>query len=287
LIKCALLLLVCDLLLLSHPSLGDDWGSKMKIHSKVTALTAGLMLLLAAGSSVAATAVLNDSSDSLTVTGYSNTGGSGTLQTQALNWYSGSGYGMYSGTDSGSPNHAIDNNGRKESLLLNFGSSTQLSGVTVGWTGGYDSDITVLAWKPLDFMNPAINPATIAAPNFTNKTYSQLLGLGWMLVGNYGGIQADVMKEVNGGSQPVSSSYWLVMSYNNLGGGAGAAPSTSSDSTARTFVADASKDYGKFYSVSYASATTTSQVPEPASALLLGAALFSMVGLRNRRWAVR
>ncbi|HEX6734998.1 MAG TPA: exosortase-dependent surface protein XDP1 [Azonexus sp.] len=258
----------------------------MKIQYKLTMPMAGLLLSLVAAPGVAATSVLNSTVDALTVAGYSNTGSGSTLQSKALTWYSGDGYGMTSGSDSGSPNHALDNNGAKESLLLNFGASTQLNGVTIGWTGGNDSDITVLAWKPLDYMNAAINPASIAAPDIAGKTYSQLLGLGWMLVGNYGGIQEDVQKTVNGGSQPVSSSYWLVMSYNNLGGGGAAAASNSADATARTFVADSSLDYGKFYSVSYSSGTTTSKVSEPASALLLGMALFGMVGWRQRRLAV-
>ncbi len=259
----------------------------MKIHNQSTALIAALGLLLFAGQGMAATAVLNSSNDTLTVTGYANSASGGKLQTQPITWYSGSGYGMTSsGESSASPNHALDNNGNREALLLDFGASTQLTGVTVGWTGGYDSDITVLAYRPQDYMSSAINPASIAAPTLAGKTYAELLGLGWMLVGNYQNVQEGVTKTVNGGSNPVSSSYWLVMSYNSL---IGAAPSASSDTSARSFAADGSYDYGKFYSVSYnpGTTTTTNRVPEPPTALLLGMALFGMIGLGNRRLARR
>ena len=230
--------------------------------------------------------MLSSSVDALTVAGYSNTGSGATLQAKNLTWWGGSGYGLASTPSESNPEHAVDNNGYQESLLLNFGASTKLDAVTIGWNGGNDSDITVLAWNPAAYMNAAINPATIAAPSLVGKTYSDLLGLGWMLVGNYANLAAGVTKAVNGGDQPVSSSYWLVMSYNNLGGGVGA--STASDTTAGNFVADGTPDYGKFYSVAYSAGTTTeNDVSEPSSALLLGAALFGMVGWRNRRLAVR
>lgn len=261
----------------------------MKSGIHIAALAIGLALFGAVGSSLAATSVtsvLSSSVDALTVAGYSNTGSGSTLQAKNLDWWSGSGYGLKSTAGESNPEHAVDNNGYKESLLLNFGTSTQLDSVKIGWNGGNDSDITVLAWNPAAYMNALIDPATIAAPSLVGKTYADLLGLGWMLVGNYANLAAGVAKAVNGGDQPVSSSYWLVMSYNNLGGGVSA--STASDSTAGNFVADGTPDYGKFYSVAYSAGTTTeNDVSEPSSALLLGAALFGMVGWRNRRLAVR
>ncbi|WP_265947757.1 exosortase-dependent surface protein XDP1 [Dechloromonas sp. A34] len=249
----------------------------MKNRISVSMLTLGLALLASAGSGWATTSVLNSTVDALSVTGYSNTGTGGALQTKTLTWYSGSGYGVNSGGET-SPQHSLDNVGYKEALLLNFGASTQLNSVKIGWKYN-DADITVLAWKPLDYMNPAISNVT--GPTFGASTkYSDLIGLGWSLVGNYSNLVTTSEKSVNVTS-PVSSSFWLVMAYNSAFSGQQA-----SDVSARGFVADTSPDYGKFYSVSYSSGTKTqTEVSEPSTALLLGAAMFGFVGWRSRKRA--
>jgi hypothetical protein len=274
----------------------------MNFAKRVVTLSAFVGLLSASATVLAATSVLNSTTDALQVSGYTTnssgslvkaTTGSGCYSNAVsgcnpqLVWYSGSGYGISSTSgDVSSPEHALDNNGRQESLLLNFGASTELDGVKIGWNGGYDSDITVLAWKPTEYMDPAVNSGTIVAPELSGQTYSQLLGLGWMLVGNYSNLQSGVEKAVNGGDKPVSSSYWLVLSYNTLGGTAKVGDSL--DTSARGFVGDSSKDYGKFYSVSYSPGTKNeNKVSEPSTALLLGAAMVGLVGWRNRRYSLR
>ena len=257
----------------------------------------GVAFLAHAGSSMAniSTNPVTSALNTLTVAGYTDTGTSGALVkatgtaangcysinsascTPELVWYSGgSGYGLTSTqSDRSSPNHALDNNINKESLLINFGAaSKQLDKVTIGWNGGYDTDITVLAWKPSDYMNPA-NPV-VAAPVFGATTkYADLVGLGWSLVGNYANLAPSVAKSVNI-TNPVSSSYWLVMAYNSAF--SAYTPSDRSETNATI----TPLDYGKFYSVSYSDGTKN-RVPEPSTALLLGAALFGLIGQRSRR----
>lgn len=241
----------------------------MKHKTNVAALVLGVALWAGAGAAGAATSLLNDPLDSLTVTGYSNTGTGGALQSRSLNWWNGDGYGIYSLNESGSPQHAVDNNGYQESLLLNFGARTKLESVTVGWTST-DSDITVLAWKP--------GIVGAAAPVIGSTTkYADLLGLGWSLVGHYANLVADTPRSVNVANS-VSSSHWLVMAYNSAFG------TTRSDTSSSTTGLDISNDYMKFLSVSYSTTTPPdNKVPEPSTALLLGAAMFGLVGWRNRR----
>lgn len=259
----------------------------MKKLTNTSIAALGLVLMANVAPSWATDSYLNSSSDTLTVTGYSNTGSGGTLAAKSLIWYTGDGYGIKSTTSEGTPEHAVDNNGFQEALFLNFGAnnSTQLNKVTIGWNGGLDSDITVLAWKPAQYMDPSVSAASITAPTLVGATYQSLIGAGWSLVGNYSNLAEDTAKSVNVGS-PVSSSYWLVMTYNSL---IGAAPNTSSDPGAKTYSSDITKDYGKFLSVSYSPGTKTPPhgVPEPSSALLLGAALFGFVGWRSRKQAAK
>lgn len=252
-------------------------GAKMKNRINASLLILGVALAASAGSGWATTSVLNSSVDTLNVSGYSNTGTGGALQTKTLTWYSGSGYGLNSGGET-NPQHALDNNGYQEALLLNFGASTQLDSVKIGWKSN-DADITVLAWKPLDYMNPAMS--NVAGPTFGATTkYSDLIGLGWSLVGNYSNLVTTSVKSVNV-TNPVSSSFWLVMAYNSAFSGQQA-----SDVSARGFVADTSPDYGKFYSVAYSPGTKTqTEVSEPATVLLLGAAMFGFIGWRSRQSA--
>lgn len=261
-------------------------------------MTLGALLLASAGVVSADTAKLN----TLDVKGYTvNNSGSTIVQASAnptnscyannarnncnpqLVWYGNTaGYGIVSTKgDKTAPDHALDNNGRLESLLVNFGSSKQLDAITVGYKAPTtnDADITVLAWKPSSYMDP-LNPL-VAAPVLAGQTYAQLIGLGWELIGNYQFGNATTVS-VNT-TNPASSSYWLVMAYNTV---IGTAPIRDS---AGAFAGDNKLDYGKFLSVSYSPGTKTppNGVPEPSSALLLGAALFGFVGWRSRKLAAK
>lgn len=196
----------------------------------------------------------------MTATGWSNTGSGGSIDTQALQAQTLSLYGggvgitnLDSGSDAGegaSPEHAVDNNGRYEMVLLSFSQAVKLTAVKAGWASGTDSDITVMAYN---------GPGT-GSGSLNGNTWAGIAGA-WTSIGNYANVGTNTTA-VNAGN--TSSSYWLIGAYNNL-------------------LINSGWSTGNDY-VKLASVTTTSggQVPLPGTLALLGLGLLGMVSMRQR-----
>lgn len=152
------------------------------------------------------------------------------------------------------PEHAVDNQGRYDMLLLQFDTAVSLTGVDIGWNST-DSDITVLAF------NSAATPDSLVG-----QTYGALQA-GWQLVGHYADANAVA---VQGVSTPITSRYWLVGAYNALIGDVGYSKGN---------------DFVKIRGFT-ATTTTTTKVPEPSSAWLL-AAVLGAGGWASRRRAAK
>jgi PEP-CTERM motif len=203
-----------------------------------------------------------------------------------------SGFGMTSGTETAAaPNHGVDNDGRNEVVLLNFGTNkVVLSALSIGWLNT-DSDIALYRWTG----------ATGPTMTSTLASHTGLVTAGWSLVADrdldnnsavlgdtgaqswkYDSDPSAAVNLVNGtgiaATAANASSWWLVAAY--MGGG--------------TQVADTQKDYFKLLSVS---ATCVSgggannacgpaiSVPEPASLALVGVALAGALRTTRRRKA--
>ena len=158
------------------------------------------------------------------------------------------------GESTGSPQHAIDNNGAIESVLFSFSDGlagspaadrVNLSSVQFGYASG-DSDFSVYAYTAAGVANPI------------GKTYTNLTTNGWALIGHYNGGSSGGVYAIN---NAVYSSYWLVSAYN-----------TSFGNTFST-----SNDYFKLLSIAGNTQPSGSNVPEPGSLALFGAALFGVM----------
>ena len=207
----------------------------------------------------------------MAMTAYSTNGAGSTFAAAVAASYGGGVGVTATGESTLSPQHAMDNFGSTDAILLNFSNSVILKQLTIGWAA-YDSDVSVLHYTG------------VGAPALAGKTIAQALLSGWKSVGNYetvasasqtdGGAGNGTATIINTGNG--SSSWWLISAYNSGYGGS----NTGSVGDGSGLYNSGSYDYVKLLQVGGDKAPGS--VPEPGSLALVAAALLGGFAIRRR-----
>lgn len=261
----------------------------MITNKKIAIALLGLATMGVGSLASAATWTFNNTSTNTqggvtaTASAWANTvgGGNTALESAFLTYNSSSGLGVKNKdcgtspcTGSGdtnegiSPEHAVDNDQRKDSILFSFaGDKVNLSSTTFGWvsqdTGYQDSDFSVYAYTG----------AGVGSLGGVTYTDAAMLAAGWALVGHYGGGSSTGSKLI---TSSIYSSYWLIGALNGTN--------------------DSKKDAFKLIKVAGTTCTDNpggtgcgggggGQIPEPGTLLLMGLGLLGLTRMTNRRTA--
>jgi hypothetical protein len=180
----------------------------------------------------------------------SNDSGTGNFQSATLGLYGG-GLGITATDDSGSPNHAIDNAGRDNFLLLEFDSNLhRLTSFSIGWHQN-DSDVQIWVGGPTA---AGLNLALANGCSGHNCTVADFAALGFVQLPLFSNAQDFVSNPVN-----TATLGRYVLIAGQLG----------SDQD----------DYFKLYNVTNVEVT----VPEPATLGVMLAGLAGLLAARRRR----
>jgi hypothetical protein len=185
----------------------------------------------------------------------------GTFATATLERWS-EGFGVKANGEGGSPQHAVDNNGGTDAILMQFSSDVILTRLGAPW-GSYDKEVSVMRYT-----------GTVA-PVFSGLKVNELrTTAGWDWFGDFR-IATDT--QLLGGAKPdLAASWWLVSAYDSGYSGA-----------SRTGF-ETGNDYFKLKSFQadvMPPAVPGAKVPEPASWSLLGIAMLGIAASRRKRKA--